>query len=64
MKFYDGNPNDGGTLIGTDDIAVWKNATARAQVGVARSEGNGQWRPTHKVPIKGRRAWLKLARSA
>ncbi|MCK4614238.1 MAG: PD40 domain-containing protein, partial [Thermoplasmata archaeon] len=32
VRFYDGNPDRGGTLIGTDDIAVWSNATAHASI--------------------------------
>ncbi len=37
VRFYDGDPDDGGKLIGTDDIAVWANATAKAQI---------EWTPT------------------
>jgi len=32
VSFYDGDPDNGGTLIGTDEIAVWANATVKAEV--------------------------------
>jgi len=32
VSFYDDDPNNGGALIGKDDIAVWANATAKAQI--------------------------------
>jgi hypothetical protein len=51
------------TLGRADYLPLIASARARAQVGVARPEGLGHRRTTHKVPIRGRRDWLKLART-
>jgi hypothetical protein len=47
-----------------DYLPLIASATAQAQVGVARPEGLGHRRTTHRVPIRGRREWLRLARTA
>jgi hypothetical protein len=51
-------------LANEDYLPLVASAEARDKVGMARPEGNGQRCTTHKVPIKGRREWLKLVRSA
>ena len=50
-------------LASDDYLLLVASAEARRQVGMARPEGAGQRRTTLRVPIKGRRAWLELART-